>query len=113
VNGDASKAAGLVANVQKAVEARKDKGLKTFVVFMGGPELKEPIEKIAQEKSITIPMTFLPQGVSARDIGAYKISSTAKNTVLIWKGQNVRKNFVDVDDASFPEVEKALDELLQ
>jgi hypothetical protein len=113
VNGDASKAAGLVADVQKLAEARKEKGLKTFVVFMGGPELKEPIEKIATERHITIPMTFLPQGTSAKDIGAYKINPEAKNTILIWKGQRVTKSFVDVDNTTIPEIEKAVDAMLQ
>jgi hypothetical protein len=113
VNGDASKAAGLVADVQKLAEARKEKGLKTFVVFMGGPELKQPIEKIATEKSITIPMTFLPQGTSAGDIGAYKINPQAKNTILLWKGQRVTGNFVDVDSARLRDVEKAVDSMLQ
>src|SRR5262245_59362002 len=67
VNGDVTKSAGLVANIQKIVDARKDKGLKTFVVYMGGPNLKAPIEKVATEHHITIPLVFLPQGTSADD----------------------------------------------
>jgi hypothetical protein len=113
VNGDASKAAGLVADVQKLVDARKEKGLKSFVVFMGGPELKEPIEKIATERSITVPMVFLPKGTEASDIGAYKINPEAQNTFLLWKQGTIRKNFVNVDSANLPEVEKAVDEMLQ
>jgi hypothetical protein len=113
VNGDASKAAGLVADVQKLVEPRKEKGLQTFVVFMGGPELKEPIEKIAAEQKITIPMTFLPQGTSASDIGKYQINPEAKNTILCWKGQRVTSNFVDVESGKLSEVEKAVDSMLQ
>jgi hypothetical protein len=113
VNGDASKAAGLAADIQKLTVARKDKGLQTFVVFMGGPELKDPIEKIAAEKHITIPLTFLPQGSSARDIGNYKINPEAKNTILLWKGQRVTHNFVDVESGKLAEVEKAVDAMLQ
>ena len=113
MNGDASKAAGLVANIQKIVEARQDKGLKTFVVFMGGPELKQPIEKIAAERKITIPMVFLPQGSSAPDVGYYKISPAARNTILLWRQGTVRNNFVDVDGKSLTEVEKAVDEMLK
>jgi hypothetical protein len=113
VNGDASKAAGLVASVQKMVDARKDKGLKTFVVFMGGPELKEPIERIATEGKVSIPMTFLPQGVSERGIAAYKINPAASNTILLWKGQTVRENFVDVNTNSLSAVESAVDAMLR
>lgn len=113
MNGDASKAAGLVADIQKLVEARKGKGLQTFVVFMGGPELKEPIQKIATDRSITIPMTFLPRGTGERDITTYKINPAAKNTVLLWRQQTVRSNFVDVDSKTLLEVEKAVDEMLK
>jgi hypothetical protein len=113
VNGDASRAAGLVAEVQKLAEARKGKGLKTFVVFMGGPELKAPIEKIAKERSISIPMVFLPQGTGARDVSSYKINPEAKNTILLWKGQRVTGNFVDVESTKLSEVTKAVDAMLQ
>jgi len=113
VNGDASKAASLVANIQKLVEARQAKGLKTFVVFMGGPERKGPIEKIAAERKITIPMVFLPRGTGAGDVGYYKISPAAKNTVLLWRQGRIRNNFVDVDGNALTEVEKAVDEMLK
>jgi hypothetical protein len=113
VNGDASKAAGLVANIQKLAEARKDKGLKTFVVFMGGPELKGTIEKIAAEQKITIPMVFLPRGASAADVAAYKINPTARNTILLWRQGRIRNNFVDVDSANLQAVEQATDEMLK
>lgn len=115
MNGDATKAAGLVADVQKLVDARKDKGLKTFVVFMGGPELKDPIEKIAADRKITkdVPMVFLPKGTGEGDIQAYKISPQAKNTILLWRQGRIRNNFVDVDHNTFAEVAKAVDEMLK
>jgi hypothetical protein len=113
LNGDVMKSAGLVSNIQKLVEARQQKGLKTFVVYMGGPDQKGSIEKVASEHHITIPLVFLPQGTSADDVAAYRISSQAKNTVLLWKQGTVRHNFVDVDRSSFPTVAKAVDEMLK
>lgn len=113
MNGDASKAAGLVAQIQKLVDARKDKGLKSFVVFMGGAELKGPIEKIAAERKITVPLTFLPGGTGSGDIAYYRISPQSSNTILLWKNQQVTHNFVDVKPNAFGEVEKAVDALLQ
>jgi hypothetical protein len=110
---DGAKAAGLVADVQKLAQAREAKGLKSFVVFMGGPEVKRSIDKIASAQKVTIPVTFLPQGTRAGDVGAYKINPAAQNTILLWKGQRVTKNFVDVDHASLPAVEKALDAMLK
>jgi hypothetical protein len=110
---DGAKAAGLVADVQKVAEARKDKGLKTFVVVMGGPETKGSIDKLAAAQKVTIPVTFLPKGPGAGDIGYYKINPAAENTILLWKGQRVQQSFVDVDHAALPAVEKAVDELLK
>ena len=88
---DGAKAAGLVADVQKLALAREAKGLKTFVVFMGGPEVKKSIDKIAKDEKVAIPVTFLPQGTGAGDVGAYKINPAAGNTILLWKGQRARR----------------------
>lgn len=112
INGDASKSSALVADLQKMVDARKAKGLKSFVVFMGGPELKQPIQSIAKNQKISLPMTFLPKGVGEGDIAAYKINPSAHNTILLWKEGTVRKNFVDVDSASLATVQKAIDAML-
>jgi hypothetical protein len=111
VNGDATKAADLVASVQKLVQARQDKGLNAFVVFMGGPSLKTPIEKIAATRKITIPMTFLPAGAKEADIASYKINPSAQNTILLWK-ETVRGNFVNVDATTLSQVAKAVDKML-
>lgn len=113
INGDATKAGDLVAKLQKIEDTNKEKGLKSFVVFMSGPESKEAIEKIAAEKKITIPLVFLPRGTKEDDIAAYKISPSAKNTILLWKGSNVKSNFVDVDTAKIGDVAKAVDTLLK
>ena len=112
VNGDAAKAVPLVAVVQKLVDSHKAQGLKSFVVFMSGPESKDGIQKLATEKKTTIPLVFLPKGTKEEDIAAYKISPSAKNTVLIWKG-SVKGNFVDVDPAKLPQVDKAVAAMLK
>lgn len=113
MNGDASKAAGLVARIQQLVDARKNKGLESFVVFMGGPELKAPIEKVAAAKKTTIPLVFLPQGPGAGDVARYGINPKAKNTIVLWRQQTVRQSLVDVDPAKFGDVEKAVDAMLK
>lgn len=113
VNGDASKASKLVGDVQKIVDAHKAQNLRSFVVFMNGPESKDAIQKIAADQKTTIPLVFLPKGSKEEDIASYKISPDAKNTVLIWKNSNVKGNFVDVDSKSLPAVQKAVDKMLQ
>ena len=95
------------------VQARKEKGLKTFVVVMAGPESKDAIQSMTTERKITIPVVFLPGGPGADDVKAYQINPSVKNTILLWKGGIVRKGLVDIDEKSFPTLEKAVDEMLQ
>ncbi|HLK57841.1 MAG TPA: hypothetical protein VKU00_14840 [Chthonomonadaceae bacterium] len=113
INGDATKSAKLVADLQKIMDSHKDKGLKSFVVFMSGPEAKDAIQKIAEEKKTTIPLVLLPKGTKEEDIAAYKINASAKNTVLLWKGMTVQSNFVDVDSSKISQIEKAVDTMLK
>jgi hypothetical protein len=58
-------------------------------------------------------MVFLPRGTGEEDIAAYKINPSSHNTVLLWKEGTVRQNFVDVDSAALPQVQKAVDAMLQ
>jgi len=112
VKEDPGKAASLAVAMQKLTAAHKAQGLKTFIVFTGGPELKDPVQKLAAEKSITIPMTFLPQGTGAADYGYYKINPQAKNTILVYNRHKVHASFVDVTGASWNSVESATAKML-
>lgn len=93
-----------MANIQKLGQENQE--LKTFVVFGGGPELKDPIQKLAAEKSVSIPLTFLPQGTEAGDFKAWRISPQAKNTVILYTRRRAHANFVDVTDKTFEAVKK-------
>ena len=112
VEDDPAKAASLVANIQKLTDENKGKNLRSFVVFMGGPELKEPLEKLAAEKKITIPITFLPQGTSQPGLSRYNINPEAKSTIMVYNRRKIHATFVDVDDKSFADVSKATGEML-
>lgn len=113
INGDATKASKLVADLQKMVDARKSKGLRSFVVFMSGPEAKDTIQKIGAEQKISIPLVFLPKGTKESDIASYKINPNTQNTILLWHGAKVQSNFVNVDAQKLPELEKAVDAMLK
>src|SRR5579872_6945194 len=113
INGDAVKSEALVADLQKIVDAHKKQGLKSFVVYMSGPGAKDAILKVAADKKTTIPLVFLPKGTKEGDIAAYKISDGVKNTVLLWRGQSVKGNFVDVEAKSLGQVEQAVDAMLK
>jgi hypothetical protein len=112
INNDTAKAASLVANIQKLADTYKAKSLKTFVVFGGGPELKNPIQKLAADKKVNIPLTFLPEGTGASDFQEFKINPEAQNTVLVYRRGRVLANFVNVDDTSFAGVQKAAEQML-
>lgn len=84
-----------------------------MVVFQGGPELKDPLTKLAEEKKIIIPMTFLPQGTGEEGYRKWKIHADAKNTVMVFNRRKVTANFVGVTDKTWPEVAKAATALFE
>jgi len=113
IKDDPAKAASLVANIQKLTDANKAKNLRSFIVFQAGPEQGPAVKALGEEKKITVPMTVLPQGPSQADIARFKINPEAKNTVMVYNRQKVVATFVNVDEKSFPEVQKAAEEMLK
>jgi hypothetical protein len=97
----------LVGQIQKLTESHADKGLRAFVVFEGGPELKPAIEQVTRENKITIPVTYLPEGKASSVPKRYRINPAAKNTILTYRDKTVTANFVDVDEKTFPKVAEA------
>jgi hypothetical protein len=97
-----------VARIQELTEKHKEQRLQSFIVFLsGGTELKGPIEKVAAEKKISIPMTFLPGGTGDPGFRNWKVNPEAKNTILLYSNRVVRYNFVNVEEKGFDEVAKA------
>lgn len=113
IKPDAPEGPALVSEIQKLSDQHGSKGLRTFVVMMGGPETKASIQKLATEKKITIPVTFLPAGPKEGDVLQYRINPEARNTVLLWTGQTVRRNFANVNPEKFSDVSKAAEEMLK
>jgi hypothetical protein len=97
----------LVGQIQKLTEQHADKGLRAFVVFEGGPELKPSIERVTRENKITIAVTYLPEGKSSWALKRYKINPEAKNTIMTYRDKTVTANFVNVDESTFPKVAEA------
>jgi hypothetical protein len=83
------------------------------VVFVKGPEAKEDLNRLIAEKNISVPVTLLPGGPDDRAFKGWKIHPEAKNTVIVYKAHQVLENFVNVDDKSFADVEKATAEMLK
>jgi hypothetical protein len=113
IKGDAADATAVVTQIQKLTDQYKSKELRSFVVFMGGPELKPKIQQIAAEHHITVPLTFLPQGTGAADVQAYQINPEASNTVMLWNKMAVHTTVVNADKGTWPQVSKAAAEMLK
>ena len=113
IKSSPAESATLLSEMQKVYDANKAKNLKSFVVFMGGPELKVAVEKLAAEKKITIPLTVLPQGTKAADIAQYQINPEAANTVLLWNKGAVQSNFVNVKSKEVEPISKAAADMLK
>ena len=97
----------MVGQIQKLTEQYADKGLRAFVVFEGGPNLKPAIEQVTRQNKITIPVTYLPEGKASGALKWYKINPEAKNTILTYRDKTVTANFVNVDANTFPKVAEA------
>lgn len=113
INGDPMQSGELLAHLQKLVDEHKARNLRSFVVYMGGAETRAAIEKVAKEKKISIPLTFLPAGPKAADISAYRISPEAQSTLILWNKGKVHANFVNPDKSSWGEVARAASTMLQ
>jgi hypothetical protein len=113
INDDVAKSTGLVGQIQKLTEQHADKGLRAFVVYEGGAELKPAIEQAAREKNLTIPVTFLPGGKSSGTLKQYRINPEARNTIMTYRNKAVTATFVDVDDTGFSKVADAAASMLK
>lgn len=112
IHDDPARGAAVAAHLQTLTQKYRSKDLQAFVVFLGGPELKEGIDRLARDKNLVIPLTFPPQGVRQPDLAPYALNTLARNTVLVCREHKVRANFVNVDEKSFPAVAKAAAKML-
>jgi hypothetical protein len=103
----------LVDQIQKLAASHADQGLRAFVVFEGGPELKPAIEQVTRENKITIPLTYLPQGKASSSLREYKVNPEARNTIVTYRNKMVTANFVDVNPNSFTKVTEAAEAMLK
>jgi hypothetical protein len=113
VNDRPRRSVSLITGIQKLVTARSKDGLRGFVTFVGGPELIEPIENLAQETGIKLSVGVLPLGAMQPEIRPFNLDPNARNTVVVYSRRKVYAVFVNVDEKTLPQVEKAAEEVLQ
>jgi hypothetical protein len=103
-------AADLIVKLNSLVESQKD--LKGFVVMIAGPDTKDWLEKLAQDKGITIPLVYFQKGPQDSGVRVYKLNPEASNTILVNVNRQVVANFVNMTGDNFQQVTDASTKML-
>jgi hypothetical protein len=96
---DSEVSARVVEKIDRLVAAHRDQGLRGFVVYIAGPEIKGRLERLAAERRLTIPLTYLPKGRDDPALQRYRVDRAASNTVIVY----TRKKAVHVATNVTPE----------
>ncbi|GBC81408.1 hypothetical protein HRbin10_00520 [bacterium HR10] len=99
IKDDSEASARLVEEIDRLVAAHREQGLRGFVVYIAGPEIKDRLERLATERRLTIPLTYLPKGAADPALERYRVDRTAANTVIVY----TRKKAVHVATNVTPE----------
>ncbi len=103
-------AADLIVKLDSLV--RSQKNLKGFVVMTEGPDTKDWLEKLADDKGIQIPLVYFAKGAQDLGMRLYKLSPVADNTILVNDNRQVVANFVNITDSTFGQVQDAAVKML-
>ncbi|MGD0957119.1 MAG: rhodanese-like domain-containing protein [Candidatus Acidiferrales bacterium] len=103
-------AADLIVKLNALVQSQKD--LKGFVVMIEGPDTKAWLEKLEQDKGITIPLVYFQKGPQDSGVRVYKLNPAAGNTILVNINRQVVANFVNMTGDSFQQVTDASTKML-
>jgi hypothetical protein len=103
-------AADLIVKLNSLVQSQKD--LKGFVVMIAGSETKDWLEKLAQEKGITIPLVYFQRGLQDPGMRIYKLNPEVNNTILVNVNRQVVANFVNTTGDNFQQVTDASTKML-
>jgi len=103
-------AADLIVKLNSLVQANKN--LKGFAVMISGPDSKDWLTKLAQDKGITIPLVYLARGTQDTGMRLYKLNPEAQNTILVNDNRQVFANFVNTTDDTFQQVVDASTKML-
>lgn len=87
--------------------SRREENLKVVGVVMAGPDAKEAVAQMAQERGITVPLTVFRAGKTDRAMKLYKLNPDASNTILVSTKRRVTANLTDVTTGQFARVEQA------
>jgi rhodanese-related sulfurtransferase len=103
-------AADLIVKLNNLVESEKN--LKGFAVMISGPDSKDWLAKLAEDKDIKIPLVYLARGPEDTGMRIYKLNPAAQNTILVNDNRQVVANFVNTTDSTFQQVADASAKML-
>ncbi len=104
--------AGLIVKLNELARENADKNLKVVAIITAGPDTSSWLEKLAADKSISIPLSVLPKGAADPAFESYKLNAQAKNTLLVSANKQVSANLTNVTDDSFKQVVDATAKML-
>lgn len=99
----------LVGGLQKLADTYQAERLAVFVVFVAGPEVQEPIVRVAREKSVSIPVGYVTH---RRELAAYGLNAAARNAVVVYRNRRVHRVLTDVDGEGLLDVVQAAKQML-
>lgn len=104
--------ADLIVKLNEFAEKMAQKNLKAVAILVEGPDSRAWLEKLAQDKSIKIPLVVLVNGPKDLGVRLYKINTEADNTFLVNNKRAVIANFANINDNTFQEVADASSKML-
>jgi quercetin dioxygenase-like cupin family protein len=104
--------AALGVRLQRLQDRYGAKGLRTCLVYLEGPGATEMLERLVTEEGLTLPVSLLPNGRDQKDVAPYRLPPNARNTVILYRRQQVRQTFVNLDEQTFPELAAAAEKVV-
>jgi hypothetical protein len=92
--------------------ALSQKKLKAVGVVIAGPDQKDWLEKLAQDKGIKFPLVVFRKGKSDINMKLYKLQPDAKNTLIVAVDRKVSAQMTNVTGDSFAQVAEATSKVL-
>ena len=102
--------ASLIVKLNSLVASKST--LKGVAVVEAGPDAKEWLEKLAQDKGITIPLVVFQNGPKDVDMKVYKLNPDAKNTFIVADKRTISANLVNLSDGTFQQLADASAKML-
>ncbi len=112
IKDDSEVSARLVEKIDRLVTAHREQGLRGFVVYIAGPEIKDRLERLAAERGLTIPLTYLPKGENDPALQKYRVDRTASNTVIVYTRKKAVHVATNVTPEAFEPIARAARSIL-